>query len=165
MPNWTNADLTRQVNHATASGWIPFFDAAAKQYDFDTDFLLAIASRETNLLNIKGDFHDGAYHGFGIMQVDVGTDPDFCASWTPDMVEPSIQAGTKILGGKRDSLEAKNITDPKAIAASYNTGASNVIHSIANGFDPDRTTTGHDYGSDVMARMAVITGLRAAPSQ
>ena len=159
MANWTESDLTRQFNHAKSSGWIPYFAGAAQSNRFDTELLLAIASRETNMQNIKGDFHDGAYHGFGIMQVDVGTDPDFCAQWTPDQVEGSIKRGTQILAGKRDSLAAKNITDLKAIAAAYNTGAANVIHSIQTGADPDRTTTGHDYGSDVIARRAVFTKL------
>jgi hypothetical protein len=165
MANWTETDLTRQFNHATASGWIPFFEAAATANTFDTEFLLAIASRETNLQNIRGDFHDGAYHGFGVMQVDVGTDPAFCAAWTPDNVEGSIQRGTQILVEKRDSLAAKGITDPKAIAAAYNTGQGNVIRSVQNGLDPDRTTTGHDYGSDVIARQAVFVRLRASAAQ
>jgi hypothetical protein len=163
MANWSEADLKRQLSHATSSAWIPYFDAAAQLNGFSTEFLLAIASRETNLLNIKGDFHDGVYHGFGVMQVDVGTDPEFCANWTSDQLEGSIQRGAKILAGKRDSLAAKAITDPKSIAAAYNTGASNVIHSVASGADPDRTTTGHDYGSDVMARMAVFVRIRATP--
>jgi soluble lytic murein transglycosylase-like protein len=163
MPNWTRLDLTRQLNHATSSGWLPFFAAAAELNNFDPDFLLAIASRETNLLNIKGDFRDGIFHGFGIMQVDVGTDPDFCANWTPDQVEGSIQRGTSILVGKRNSLATKNITDLKAIAAAYNTGASNVIRSVQAGLDPDRTTTGRDYGSDVLARMAVFASLGSKP--
>jgi hypothetical protein len=160
MPNWTEADLVNQLHRATSKGWIPLFAAAAAANDFDTDLLLAIASRETNMQNIKGDFHDDAFHGFGIMQVDVGTDPDFCAHWTPDQVEGSIQRGTKILAGKRDSLAAKTITDLKAIAAAYNTGASNVIHSVQTGQDPDRTTTGHDYGSDVVARRELFARLR-----
>jgi hypothetical protein len=111
--------------------------------------------------NIKGDFHDNAYHGFGIMQVDVGTDSDFCAHWTADQVEGSIQRGVKILSGKRTQLAAKSITDLKAMAAAYNTGAGNVIRSLANGVDADHTTTGRDYGSDVIARMAVFTRLRS----
>jgi hypothetical protein len=164
MPNWTPADLTRQFNHVTASGWIPFFQAAAAANRFTLEFVLAIASRETNLQNIKGDFHDGAFHGFGIMQVDVGTDPAFCAAWTADQVEGSIQRGVKILAGKRDSLAAKAITDLKAIAAAYNTGAGNVLHSLANGADADHTTTGRDYGSDVVARMAVFAEFLGTPT-
>jgi hypothetical protein len=163
MANWTQNDLQRQLNHARSSGWLPFFEAAAQSNQFQTEFLLAIASRETNLLNIKGDFHDNAYHGFGIMQVDVGTDSDFCAQWTSDQVEASINKGVGILVGKRDSLLHNQITDPKAIAAAYNTGAGNVLHSIKNGADPDHTTTNHDYGADVLARMAVFVTLLATP--
>jgi hypothetical protein len=164
MAKWTESDLSAQLNRAISSGWITFFDDAAKQNGFDTEFLLAIASRETNIRNIKGDFRGGVYHGFGIMQVDIGTDPEFCATWTPGHVEGSIQCGTKILGEKRDSLAANSITDLKAIAAAYNAGARPVIQSVKSGLDPDRTTTGHDYGSDVIARRAVFVKLRSMPA-
>ncbi|HTS66489.1 MAG TPA: hypothetical protein VMH28_30905 [Candidatus Acidoferrales bacterium] len=165
MANWTEADITRQFNHAKANGWIPFFEASAASHGFDAEFLLAIASRETNMQNIKGDIQNGVAHGFGIMQVDIGTDPAFCAAWTPDKVQESVERGTQILTEKRDSLAAKSITDPKAIAAAYNTGQGNVIRSIQNGLDPDRTTTGHDYGADVLARQAVFVKLRSMAAQ
>jgi hypothetical protein len=161
MANWIEADLARQLNRAKSSGWIPLFQAAADAGRFDIAFLLAIASRETNLQNIKGDYRDGAFHGFGVMQVDAASDPDFCARWTPGQVELSIAKGAAILAGKRDSLAAKSITDLKAIAAAYNTGESNVIRSVAAAADPDRTTTGRDYGSDVLARRAVFLRLLA----
>ncbi len=162
MANWTESDLIKQFNHARSNGWIPYFVHAAQSNNFDTELLLAIASRETNMQNIKGDFHDGAYHGFGIMQVDVRTDPEFCAGWTPDQVEGSVKRGTQILAGKRDALAQKHITDLKPIAAAYNTGAANVIHSIQTGADPDSTTTGHDYGSDVIARRTVFLRLTSS---
>jgi len=162
MANWTESDLIQQFNRADSNGWTAFFATAASANNFDTELLMAIASRETNMQNIKGDLHDGAYHGFGIMQVDIGTDSSFCTNWTPDQVEGSINRGAQILAGKRDALAAKNITDQKAIAAAYNTGAANVIHSVQNGGDPDQTTTGRNYGSDVLARKAVFVGLRSA---
>ena len=159
MANFTEAELKREFDRATTNGWIPFFTAAAQVNRFEIEFLMAIASRETNMKNIKGDLRNGVFHGFGIMQVDIGTDPVFCAQWTPQQVEGSINRGTAILADKRNSLAAKNITDPKAIAAAYNTGASNVVRSIQAGADPDRTTTGHDYGADVLARKAVFARL------
>jgi hypothetical protein len=159
MPDWTPNDLQIQFNRATNKGWILFFKDVAAGHSFAPEFLLAIASRETNMQNIKGDPQSGVYHGFGIMQVDIGTDPAFCASWTPDKVQPSIERGTEILAAKRDRLAAKGITDLKAIAAAYNTGEGNVIHSIQNHLDPDTTTTHHNYGADVLARMAVFAGL------
>ena len=162
MASWTEADLQRQFNSAKQNGCIAAFRDAAQQYDFPAEILLAIASRETNMRNIKGDLRDGIYHGFGIMQVDIGTDPEFCRNWTPDKVSESILRGTQILAGKRKYLATKNITDLKAIAAAYNTGEGNVARSVAAGQDPDRTTTGRDYGSDVLARMVVFTWILLA---
>ena len=159
MANWTEADLTKQFEHARQNGWLPYFEDAAQQYGFPVEVLLAIGSRETNMRNIKGDFRDGIYHGFGIMQVDIGTDPEFCKNWTPAKVTESIHRGTQILSGKRKFLATKNITELKAIAAAYNTGEGNVARSVAANQDPDRTTTGRDYGSDVLARMEIFKRL------
>lgn len=161
MPNWTEADLQTQMQNAIANGWVAYFEQAAITHDLPVELLLGIASRETNMQNIKGDFRDGVCHGYGIMQVDLGTNPDFCASWTPDEVQPSIECGAKILALKRDFLKLKGITDVHAIAAAYNTGEGNVLHSVTAGLDPDHTTTGGDYGQDVLARMAVFVQLRS----
>src|SRR5215475_7499626 len=144
MPQWTEADLRKQFNNAKNNGWLPYFEEAAQKYDFPVELLLAIASRETNMRNIKGDFHDGVYHGYGIIQVDIGTDPEFCRNWTPDKVKESIDRGTRVLVGKRTYLAGKQITALKAIVAAYNTGEGNVARSVAAGRDPDRTTTGGD---------------------
>jgi hypothetical protein len=73
------------------------------------------------------------YHGFGLMQVDIGTDPAFCNAWTPDNVQGSILCGCRILERKRIYLARKQCTDLKAIAAAYNTGEGNVAKSIAAG--------------------------------
>lgn len=156
MAKWTEADLRSQFNSAKANGWLPYFEEAAQHHDFPVELLLAIASRETNIRNIKGDLRDSVSHGYGIMQVDIGTDPEFCRNWTPEKVEESLERGTWILAGKRTYLAGKQITDLKAIAAAYNTGEGNVARSLAAGRDPDHTTTGGDYGSDVLARMEVF---------
>jgi soluble lytic murein transglycosylase-like protein len=161
MTNWSETDLKSQLHNAVANGWLPYFEVAAKLNGFSVELLLGIASRETNMRNIKGDLHNGVYHGYGIMQVDIGTDPDFCRNWTPDKVEVSIQRGVKILANKRDYLAARGITDLKAIAAAYNTGEGNVVRSIHAGTDPDHTTTNADYGKDVLSRMAAFEQLRS----
>ena len=97
--NWTQANLQSQFNHATANGWIALFTDIATSAGFPVEFVLAIASRETNMLNIKGDFHDGIYHGFGIMQVDVG---DRC------------RVLQFVDGGGRLRLDSKRDADPGA---------------------------------------------------
>ncbi len=156
MAVWTEADLKAQLSHATAQGWIAHFQGAASKYQFPLELLLAIASRETNIRNIKGDFRDGIYHGYGVMQVDIGTAPEFCKAWTETDIEGSVDNGTKILNGKRQFLAGKQITALQAIAAAYNTGEGNVLRSVTAHQDPDHTTTGGDYGKDVLARMAVF---------
>ncbi|SRR5579884_559030 len=163
MANWTEAQLETQWQNAVTSGWIPFFEAAAQKHNVPVELLLGIASRETNMRNIQGDFRNGVCHGYGIMQVDIGTDPEFCSSWSADDVQPSIDCGTQILAGKRDYLLRHGITETRAIAAAYNTGEGNVVNSITHGLDPDHTTTGGDYGRDVMARMQVFVRLRSQP--
>ena len=159
MANWTEADLRKQYKSTKQNGWLPYFEDAARQHGFPVELLLAISSRETNLRNIKGDFRNGVYHGFGVMQVDIGTDPAFCKAWTPNQIKESVQCGCRILAGKRAYLAKKQCTDLKAIAAAYNTGEGNVAKSLAAGRDPDSTTTGRDYGSDVLARMEVFSRL------
>ena len=156
MASWTEADLRKQFELAKQNGWLAFFEDAARKYGFPVELLLAISSRETNLRNIKGDFRDGIYHGYGVMQVDIGTNPDFCRAWTAEQVNESIECGCRVLAGKREYLARKQITELKALAAAYNTGEGNVSKSVAAGLDPDRTTTGRDYGRDVLARMEIF---------
>lgn len=135
MAKWSEADLQNQIQNAINNGWMPYFESAAQAHGFPVEFLLGIASRETNIRNIKGDERNGIYHGYGIMQIDIGTDPGFCESWTADDVQPGVDCGAKILATKRDCLAKKGITDIHAIAAAYNTGEGNVGHSIAAGLE------------------------------
>src|SRR3982751_6113224 len=113
--SWTEADLKRQFDTAVSEGWLMYFQNSASQHDFTVELLMAIASRETAMRNIKGDLRGGIYHGYGVMQVDIGTNADFCKNWTENEVEGSIECGTKILLGKRKYLAGKNITDLKAM--------------------------------------------------
>ena len=157
----TPAQLSAEFEAVVKNGWLPFFMAAAQKYGFPPPLLLAIGSRETNLTNIKGDFRNGVWHGYGIMQVDIGTDPAFCKGWNPAMVAESIDEGTFILSQKRQQLDDANIFDPRALAASYNAGASAVIRALAAGRDCDATTTGRNYGADVMERATGFASLMA----
>lgn len=162
MNKWTEDDLKRQYGAAAIRGWIHFFRKAALTYGFDPALLLAIASRETNLRNIMGDWRNGAYRGYGIMQVDVGTDPDFCAKWRPEEIGASIERGAAILAAKRQQLATADCTELRTLAAAYNCGAAGVLRQIRKKLDPDLATTGGDYGADVLARMKVFAKLLAA---
>lgn len=165
MARWTEADLKGQFESAKSKGWLRLFETSAAAHAFPTELLIAIASRETNIRQIKGDFRGGIYHGYGLMQIDIGTDSMFCRAWTPEKVGESIERGAQILAAKRQYLIGHGIQDLKAVAAAYNTGEGRVRKSIEAGDDPDQTTTGHDYGADVMARMEVFTRLLAGPPE
>lgn len=156
---WTEADLRKQW--AIAQAWLPYFEAAAAKYGFPVELLLAIASRESNMENKLGDFYNGVPHGYGVMQIDIGSDLTFCRNWTPEKVQPTIERGAKMLAEKRNALLNLGIAASlHAIAAAYNTGQTNVYHSVKDGFDPDRTTKYGTYGKDVMTRMAVFQKFR-----
>lgn len=158
MNAWDEAELAAQFRRVLASRWIDIFENAASATGSPTELLLAIASRETNIRNILGDFRGSRFHGFGIMQIDLGTDPEFCAAWSEAKVAESIGRGAEILGHKRAYLVSQKglAVTHAAIAAAYNTGEGNVARSLRAGLDPDSTTTGANYGRDVVARMHVF---------
>jgi hypothetical protein len=168
--------IDAQYERAKRDGWLDHFIAVAGRADFAPHLLLGISSRETNVKNIRGDFREGVYHGFGLMQVDVGTDPDFCREWKPSMVEESIARGAKILDEKRDSLERwrqedrcvfktskgrkfpftpaiipDHTTFERIYVAAYNVGIGAYYGYSVHG-DPDYCTTGKDYSRDVRDR-------------
>jgi soluble lytic murein transglycosylase-like protein len=151
-----------EYDRAKAAGWLPYFQASAATHGFGPDLLMAIASRETNMRDIKGDFRGGVYHGYSLMQVDIGTDPAFCHAWVADQnVDQSIERGAQILAGKRDYLAQHGVTDLQDIASAYNCGEGNVIAALNENENPDDRTTGRNYGKDVMSRAAAFAAIIA----
>jgi len=92
--------ISRNSWRAKGSGWIAFFEKAGKDYKFSTDILMAIASRETNMRNIIGD----GGHGFGIMQIDSGSYPDWCHAGLWKDVNAAIQQGALVFDSKREMI-------------------------------------------------------------
>jgi hypothetical protein len=162
-------EIARQYNRVKVSGWLSWFQSAARKADTSTAHLLAIGSRETNLKNIKGDFRNGRYNGFGVMQVDVGTDAEYARNWSSENVEPAIRRGAEIYASKVDQVlegQGKRLSvrgnrfvgkkieldDARRIAtAGYNSGLWGYYH-FSKGEHVDSTTTGHDYSRDVYNR-------------
>src|SRR5687768_1418558 len=98
-------DLKNQFDYAKLRGWIPYFQAAAEKHGFSTSDLMAIASRESNLKNIKGDFHDGQYHGFSLMQLDIRSHREWIHSGKWQDVETAIHKGAEALAEKRAQIQ------------------------------------------------------------
>lgn len=166
--------IKQHFEKAYQRGWIPYFAKASLQYDFPLALLLAIASRETNMNNIMGDyrkskhFPKGGYHGYGIMQVDIGTDPAWISSGRWKNVNEAIMHGTKILDSKRKELNRMWVGTRTlreflwTLAASYNTGSGRAYPNFKQHGNPDKTTTGGDYGKDVLQRMTEFQELLTA---
>ena len=177
MSNWNSSDLRLQFSRVIRDGWLAFFEDAAVKNGFPIEDLLAIASRETNMQNIIGD----GGRGFGIMQVDIGTNESFCKSGRWQDPNMAIGMGTAILASKRNFI-VKNAGQPihvkaksgyeetfemplivgeslrRVTIAAYNSGLWASRNFLKHG-DPDRGTTGKDYSKDVIQRSTIFKSL------
>lgn len=189
--NITRAQLKAQYERAKSRGWIPFFDEAAKTVTpglFDTADLMGIGSRESNLdpkwLTKPGD--NG--NGFGLLQADKRSFPDFTKTEAWKDAKTGILFGAQVLlqkwndlqnnVGKRMSVKSSKtgrlsyFTGPdagdgsfaqKIAIASYNAGRW-PSYAVSINRDPDTYTTGKDYSADVLARAKVFRELLANDS-
>lgn len=186
--NATRSQLKTQYDRAKRLGWIPFFQEASNTITkgfFDAADLMGIGSRESNLdpkwLTKAGDHGNG----FGLMQADKRSFPQFTKGDAWKDAKTGILFGAKVLmqkwhdvqsgvGLKRGvtSSKTKKISyyigkdvgqgaEAQAVAiASYNAGRW-PAYAVANGKHPDTYTTGKDYSADVIARAKVFRELLA----
>lgn len=130
----------------------------------DTALVVAIGLRETWLGTCVGYAPKGpggrgdGGHGRGLFQIDDRGPwrhliPPDGVEWTPFQ---QAQAACTVLAGARAELAdfrgALSVWAwDQAVAARYNAALENVRWALRNGLDPDRVTTGKDYGRDVLA--------------
>lgn len=129
-------------------------------------WLFAIASRETNCLNILGDYRDGEFHGVGVLQIDIqhalARKMRDEGTWRTHAFE-LIQFGVRLLSANRVAAKKAfpNYEENqwlKVASSGYNCGMRNAVLGAQHG-DSDRLTTGKNYGRDVMTRMAMFEEL------
>lgn len=136
---------------------------------FTGDLMLAIASRETELENIVGDFG----HGRGIFQEDDRFQTDWLrrqigavsgtwlatkwnalrAGFVPLLV-PALRHSRKLLSDARVWLIRHGVPESsatKVAVASYNAGPTGALNGF-NRRNPDEFTAGGDYSHDVFQR-------------
>lgn len=145
------ADLLNEYRRSVAS-W-PFIADVEATYRLPRCLLVAVGSRETNMTNEVGD----GGHGYGVWQYD-DRSHTIPAGFDADVHQQATVAAS-MLRGLIDYF-AGNV---KAACCAYNAGAAAVRSALSAGRDPDSVTTGRDYGSDVLARMAYLQGATAAP--
>lgn len=180
--NITEKQIKSQFDRIVKDGWLPYFQREASRLTREakmpvtTARLLAIGSRETNLRNIRGDFRNGIYNGFGLMQVDIKTNPGYASRWSVENWIEGLMTGVdiyrdKILQtmadeGKSISVRGRNffakvLDDDETLrvaTAAYNCGKWGHYH-YSQGEHVDSTTTGKDYSRDVYDRAIVFARL------
>ena len=136
---------------------------AGKQ-KFEPSLIASIISRETGgnpKYGISGPLAllgDGG-RGFGLMQIDLGSYPDWCADWKAGKLsaQESIKKGCEVLAEKRAYIQSHlpNLTPDQqeaAFVAAYNRGQGAVVRDVQAGLSVDAETANHDYSLDVLTR-------------
>lgn len=165
----TQHEILNQLHSLRHTGFAAKLEQQATAHGFPAPFFFAIASRETNCLNILGDPRNGEFHGVGIIQIDIQhpiarqardsgsfkTNPDPLLEFGAQLLKDNINQATQ----KFPNLNAQQHL--KTAASGYNCGMASAIAGALQG-DSDRHTTQHNYGRDVMSRMAIFEELIAA---
>ena len=164
----TQHDILNQLHSLRHTGFDAKLQNRAAAHGFPTAYFFAIASRETNCLNILGDPQGGEFHGVGIVQIDIqhpiARQARDDGSWKTNP-DPLIEFGAQMLADniKRATQAFPNLNHHqhlKIAASGYNCGIGNAVSGEQQG-DSDSHTTGHNYGRDVMTRMAIFEDLIA----
>jgi hypothetical protein len=104
VAKWTEAAIRAHYRKAKRRGWIPHFLEGARLTGERVEVLMAVASRESNMENIRGDFRNGRYNGYSLMQLDVGSHPQWIASGAWQDVRQAVIKGAEALREKRRQI-------------------------------------------------------------
>ncbi len=163
MTTLTKPEILAQFHSLQHTGFDTRLEQRAAGHGLPAALLYAIASRETNCLNTLGDFQAGEAHGIGILQIDIqnpiARQARDSGSWKTDP-DPLLEFGARLLQDNLASLKREHPLFSgrqllKVAASAYNCGPKNALTGLKNG-DSDHLTTGHNYGRDVMTRMAIF---------
>src|SRR4051812_13511086 len=158
----TADQLAQQVALARSRGWLQPIAKAEKRHKLPQGMLLAIASRETNMQDIVGD----GGHGRGLFQIDDRFHGDWLAkhgargAGTTPRLKDAAEFAAAMLASNLAYGQQKKVGDDQQVrfaASAYNAGCGGAYSGFQAG-DCDKRTTGGDYGSDVLERLAAIQG-------
>jgi hypothetical protein len=170
MSTPSRAQLLLQLDTIHHNGQLAVLERVATTHGIlPTALWIAINSRETNCVNELGDFQGGEHHGVGMCQIDIqhpiARQARDDGSWkTPEGFERLQEYGASILATNIASVRGyfDDVTDEdvyRIAADGYNEHMDRAEHDAEDGGDPDRLTTGHNYGADVVARMKIFADL------
>src|SRR3954453_15549721 len=158
----TADQLTQQVALARSRGWLQPIAKAEKRHKLPQGMLLAIAPRETNMQDIVGD----GGHGRGLFQIDDRFHGDWLAkhgargAGTTPRLKDAAEYAASMLAANVSYARQKKVGEDQQVrfsASAYNAGCGGAFSGFQSG-DCDKRTTGGDYGSDVLERLAAIQG-------
>jgi peptidoglycan hydrolase-like protein with peptidoglycan-binding domain len=152
--NVTPKQLEAQLVAARRAGLLKACLTAEQGRGLPSALLLAVASRETNCRDVVGD----GGHGRGVFQIDDRFHAAFLGQFAPSPTPPIPQAADYAAGllvaamkaGKKLKLGGDGLF--KFTAAAYNAGIGGATAAFQQHGDPDRGTTGRNYGDDVVTR-------------
>ena len=152
--DWTRAELQAQYHAARETGLAQELGEAARVHGLAPALVLAVASRETGIRNLRGD----GGHGYGPMQED-DRSHGIPADWRTDP-RTILSACCGILSGYIGwaAKQYPALDEVKIGVAAYNAGPGGAAYGVARG-DCDLRTTGGDYARDVLARRGVFEGM------
>jgi hypothetical protein len=165
------AVLKRQLTTIRHNRFYGMLEKAALEHRLPVPLWLGIASRETNCTNILGDFQHGEYHGVGIVQIDIqhpiARQMRDDGTWKTHP-ERLIDYGAQEL---REGISKAHVAFPdftplqwcKIAASGYNQGIDGAIADSRHHGDSDFTTTGKNYGADVLRRAKVFADALGLP--
>ena len=176
---WIHDDLGGTIRELTSGEFseTPYTEALiAALICRETGFLIKRYANKGMTLDeiavrMKGDYGRrpgeaaARYHGYGFVQIDTGSYPDFINSTPLGNYKAYLRKAILVLEEKRKSIVSAGYTTEKlgeeyflrAILAAYNSGQGNVIKSLKRDRDVDSTTYQFDYSKDVM-RMRYVYG-------
>jgi hypothetical protein len=176
----TNKDILKWIHDNLGETIRELTDVIFKDTLYTEAFIAGLICRETGFLilryanqgrsldeiavRMKGDYgrrpgeSEPQYHGFGFVQIDTGSYPDFIQNNPLADYKAYLRKAILVLEEKRKSIisagfKPENFDDDyflRAVAAAYNSGQGNVIKSLRLGRDVDVTTYEGDYSKKVM---------------
>jgi len=176
----TETDILRWIHDNLGSEIRKLTDDKYKDTLYTESLIAGLITRETGFLilryankgmnvneiasRMKGDYgrrpgeSSARYHGFGFVQIDIHSYPDFINSTSLENYPAYLEKAIMVLEEKRKSIEHAGFTEAslgneefiRAILAAYNSGQGNVIRSLKRGRDVDATTHQGDYSKEVM---------------
>jgi soluble lytic murein transglycosylase-like protein len=152
----SRAALIADLKHARREGIYASAQDAAVDHNVPLAFLLAVGSRESRLGRVLPSSCLGPGGEYGVWQINPhGVYARWALQHDPCDHRANAQKAASILAEELQRFGG----NARYAAAAYNVGPDDVLRALRWSVDPDRYTTGGNYGTDVAKRVKVLDQL------